>query len=160
MEAVKRGSEHKRVMFLADGSAHIWERQARFFPDAVVCLDWWHVVEHVWCASTSFHPEGSAEQAAWVDEQRARLRDDGVSDVIAALRAKLDATPKTGPGNKVRRETLSGIAEYFDRNRERMLYGSLRDADLDIATGVVEGAVRNLVRMQFEGCKKTSAPLS
>lgn len=151
VEAIKRGSEHKRLMFLADGSEHIWQRQARFFPDAVVCLDWWHVVEHVWRASTCFHDEGTAAQVAWVDAQKVRLRDDRVDDVIAELRAKRDATAKTGPGNKGRRENLARIADYFARNRERMMYGALRASDLDIGTGVIEGAVRNLVRMRFDG---------
>lgn len=150
-EAIKRGMEYKQVVFIADGSEHIWERQQRFFPDATVCLDFWHAAEYIWKVSTCFAREGTRAQRAWVAAQKERMRHDRIDEVIAELRAKLAATPKTGPGNKGRREKLAQAAEYFDKNRERMMYGTLRDADLDIASGVIEGAVRNLVRMRFDG---------
>ena len=46
---------------------------------------------------------------------------------------------------------LSKTIDHFDRNRLRMRYQRLRRLDLDIATGVVEGAVRHLVGIRFDG---------
>ena len=43
---------------------------------------------------------------------------------------------------------LSKTIDHFDRNRLRMRYQ--RRLDLDIATGVVEGAVRHLVGIRFD----------
>lgn len=34
-----------KVLFVADGANAIWALQQEFFPDAEVCLDWYHVVE-------------------------------------------------------------------------------------------------------------------
>ena len=64
-----------------------------------------------------------------------------MTDLLVAL----EETPLTGPGNKYRRKLLSKTIAHFERNRLRMRYQRLRRHDLDIATGVVEGAVRHLV---------------
>ena len=59
--------------------------------------------------------------------------------------------PKTGPGNKGRRERLGSVIEYLMGHRERLRYHELRRDDLPIATGVIEGAIRNLVRIRLDG---------
>lgn len=64
--------------------------------------------------------------------------------------AFLDIT-KTCPGNKGRRERLGYVIEYLTNHRERLCYRQLRLDDLPIATGVIEGAFRNLVRIRLDG---------
>ena len=59
--------------------------------------------------------------------------------------------PKTGPGNKGRRERLGEVIDYLTGHRERLRYHELRRDDLPIATGVIEGAIRNLVRVRLDG---------
>ena len=63
----------------------------------------------------------------------------------------LEAIPRTGPGNKARRKRLRDMLHYYDVNCGRMRYNELRKDDLDIGTGAVEGAVRNLVGMRLDG---------
>lgn len=150
-EAIKRGYGTKRTIFIADGSEHIWALQKEFFPLAEPCIDWWHVVEYLWTAAGCLHAEASPERRAWVDEQKRRLRRGHVKlvlDTMAAAHAKI---PKTGPGNKGRRERLLDTHEYLAGHQHRMTYARLRRDDLDIGSGVVEGAVRNLVRMRLDG---------
>ena len=67
------------------------------------------------------------------------------------LEVALQDTPLTGPGNKYRRKVLSKTIQHFERNRLRMRYQRLRRLDLDIATGIVEGAVRHLVGIRLDG---------
>jgi hypothetical protein len=150
-EAVKRGYGRKRTLFLADGLEHIWRLQQRYFPEAEPCLDWFHVVEKLWSAGECLHPEGSAELRAWVAKQTARLRNGAVQSVIKSLEQHLAATPRTGPGNKGRRKRLTKTLDYLLENVERMPYKEWRDDDLDIGSGAVEGAVRNLVRVRLDG---------
>jgi hypothetical protein len=150
-EAIKRGYGIKRTVFIADGSEHIWALQKEFFPLAEPCIDWWHVVEYLWTAASCLHAEASPERWAWVDDQKRRLRRGHVKlvlDTIADAHAKI---PKTGPGNKGRRERLLDTHEYLAEHQHRMIYARLRRDDLDIGSGVVEGAVRNLVRMRLDG---------
>lgn len=150
-EADKRGYGSKESAFLADGADTIWRLQQQYFPDAQPCLDWYHVVEKLWSAGECLHPEGSKELADWMAQQTKKLRRGAVKAIIELLGEELAKTPKTGPGNKGKRERLEDIIGHFAKNRERMRYHELRRRDLDIGSGAAEGAVRNLVGMRFDG---------
>jgi hypothetical protein len=151
-EAKKRGYGTKRTLFLADGAEAIWDQQAIHFPKAETCIDWVHIVEKLWVAGRCLHPEGSAALAAWVSERvRDLRRRSGADKVTTTLSQAYASIPKTGPGNKDKREKLLDLLEHLAKHSHRMRYHDLRADDLDIATGAVEGAVRNLVRMRLDG---------
>ena len=136
---------------MADGAKCLWELQAEYFGDADVCLDWYHVVEKLWKAGKALHRSNRKQLEAWVAAQKKRLRGGQLDDVLAELRAILEATPRTGPGNKYRRTVLEKTLDHFTRNAHRMQYRRLRRQDLDIGSGVVEGAVRHLVGVRLDG---------
>ncbi|MBN2196105.1 MAG: hypothetical protein JW751_25030 [Polyangiaceae bacterium] len=48
-----------------------------------------------------------------MDEQKGRLRRGFVAPVLAELRRRNLAIPKTGPGNKGRREHLAKVVKYL-----------------------------------------------
>jgi hypothetical protein len=153
-QAVKRGygtDKFEHVHFLADGAKAIWKLQQKYFPDAEVALDWYHVAEKLWSAAKCIHRKDRDARAAWVKDQQQRLRNGSFDALMTDLRVALEDTPLTGPGNKYRRKILSKTINHFERNRLRMRYQRLRRLDLDIATGVVEGAVRHLVGIRFDG---------
>ena len=150
-EAVKRGYGEKRTIFLADGSDHIWRQQARYFPLAEVCLDWYHVAERIWEAGQCFHEQGSAELKQWVDQRLEALRHGNIDDMLATLRTQYASIPKTGPGNKGRRERLAKNIAFLGKHHTRLRYAEMRAEDLVIGSGAVEGAVRNLVGMRLDG---------
>jgi hypothetical protein len=151
VHAVARGYGKKRTVFLADGSDHIWRNQQAYFPKAEPCIDWYHVVEKLWEAGGCIHAEGSDALRQWVAEQKRRLRRGRPSEMQRALGEGLRGIPKTGPGNKGRRKRLEAAMMYLAEHQHRMRYAQLRRDDLDIATGAVEGAVRNLVGMRLDG---------
>lgn len=150
-EAIKRGYGVKRCLFIADGSDHIWRLQKKYLPEVEPCLDWYHAIEKVWEAGQCFHPEGSEGQRAWVAAQAKRLRAGDLRAVIGELAAALRRIPRKGPGNKKRRERLARTLNHFFVHRHRMHYEVFRADDLDIGSGAVEGAVRNLVAMRLDG---------
>lgn len=149
--ADKRGYGTKRCLFLADGSEHIWHNQQRYFPEAEVCIDWYHIIEKVWEAGGCFFAEGSDVLAQWVAVQKRRLRRGQVDQLLSELGERFFQIAKTGPGTRGRRKRLGDILAYLTEHRERMRYAALRRDDLVIGTGVVEGAVRNLVGMRLDG---------
>jgi hypothetical protein len=150
-QADRRGYGQKRTLFLGDGSEHLWRSQEKYFPGAEVCIDWYHVVEKLWEAGACLHAEASIELKLWVDEQKRRLRGGKVTAVLSELRSSHFAIPKTGPGNKSRRQRLVRVMDYLEHHAHRMPYAKLRADDLDIGTGAVEGAVRNLVGLRLDG---------
>lgn len=150
-EADKRGYGSKRTVFLGDGSDHIWRLQKEYFPLAEACIDWYHVVEYLWKAGETTYKEGSAELRAWVGRQTRLLRRGSARAVLADLRGMREAIPNTGPGTKGKRKRLDDTIRYFSNNLKRMIYAKLLRDDLDIGSGAVEGAVRNLIAMRLDG---------
>lgn len=150
-EAIKRGYGLKPCLFLADGSDHIWRLQQKYLPLAEVCIDWFHIIEKVWAAGECLHPEGSKQLTAWVKQLKSLLRRGSHRTVITTLCRALRRVPKTGPGNKGKRERLSKVIRHLFKHRHRLRYDELRKRDLVIGTGAVEGAVRNLVRLRLDG---------
>lgn len=150
-EGDKRGYGRKPSYFLADGSDHIWRLQQLYFPEAETCLDWYHVIEKLWKAGECLHDEGSEELRGWIAQNSEQLRNGAVAAVLSGLREELVRIPRTGPGNKGRRERLQKTINYYAEHEQRMRYDEMRRLDLDIGTGAVEGAVRNLVAMRLDG---------
>jgi len=155
-EAEKRGygtSKFTKVLFIADGAEVLWDLQREFFPDADVCLDWFHVVEKLWDAGKAVCRGTRRERKAleaWVGQQKKRLRNGQIADVLAELSDRFEATPITGPGNKYRREVLASVHQHLFVNQNKLEYDRLRRGDLDIGSGAVEGAVRNLVGARLD----------
>lgn len=156
-EAKKRGygtRKFSEVVFVADGADTLWALQQEFFPDATTCLDWFHVVEKLWDAGKAVcrgTRRRRKELEAWVRAQKTRLRKGQLNEVIAEIEAALARTATTGPGNKYRREVLTEVRNHYVKNAERMRYARLRRRDLDISSGIVEGAVRHLVGVRLDG---------
>lgn len=152
-EAARRGfgpGTTRTVQLLTDGDPDLHRNVDQYFGDAdypnrVVTIDIVHVLEKLWDAGRARHKEGSEALATWVRTQEDRLYADDVAAVLAELRGWLDATPKTGPGNKGRRKRLADAIRYLDDRSTKMAYGTCRRRDLEVGTGQVEGAVKYVV---------------
>jgi hypothetical protein len=156
-EAERRGygtAKFTVVQFISDGARPLRKLQSEFFPDAERCLDWIHAVEYLWkvgkaiCRNTR---RERAELEAWVRLRKNWMRQGKVQDLIADLEQALANTATTGPGNKYRRKVLTKTIEYFRQNSAAMNYRELRTRDLEISSGVGEGAVRHVVGLRLDG---------
>lgn len=156
-EANKRGygtEKFTKVLFLADGAHVLWDLKKEFFPEAEECLDWFHAVEKLWDAGKAIcrgTRRKRKDLEAWVTRMKKTLRTGKVYEILSELRATLDSTSVTGPGNKYRREVLDKVINHFTENARRMRYKHLRNEDLPIGSGVIEGAVRHLVGVRLDG---------
>jgi hypothetical protein len=93
-----------------------------------------------------FHPNGSDAARAFVKEQARRLLHGEVAAVIHSLRWL--ATHHKLKGK--RRETLERVCGYFHNNAQRMAYDVYREHGFPIASGVIEGACRRVVKDRME----------
>ena len=156
-EADKRGYGRKTTLFLADGANIIWELRERYFKNSIPCLDWYHTIEKLWmvagdAASSKDGKDGKdGARAAWIAAQKKRLRRGQLEDLLTELNDLWTRTPKTGPGNKAKRERLQSILGHLGKHRQDLRYHLLRRQDFPIGTGVIEGAVRNLVGIRLDG---------
>jgi len=157
VEAVRRGygtRKFQKIEFVADGADTLWTLQQEYFPEAEVCLDWIHAVEKLWACGKAINRGSRTKRGpleAWVHAQKKLLRHGNLNEVLTTLRAALDGTPMTGPGNKYRREVLENTINHFTKNQSRMRYHELRQQGLVIGSGLIEGTVRHLVGMRLDG---------
>jgi hypothetical protein len=137
----------KPMVFLSDGQEALWEARRDWLPDrAVNIIDLLHVTPRLWKAAHVFCKEGSREAEEFVRERLLRVLQGGVVGVVSGLRGM--ATKKELSGAK--RKTLETVCDYLYANRERMCYDEYLREGYPIATGVVEGACRHLVKDRME----------
>jgi hypothetical protein len=147
-EATKRGfgpDTTKTVQIVLDGAKSLKGSLRPLFPKAIFTLDVCHVVEKLWALGRHYHNEGSVALAAWVDEFKELVYGGKTKTLLQHLRRLLAEVPKRGPGTKGRRKALTKLIGYVQPRQRMMRYARWMEQDLVIATGQVEGAVRQLV---------------
>jgi hypothetical protein len=150
-ELIQRNRQKHRwlrpMIFLYDGQEALWEARARHLPSAGVdILDLLHVTPRLWQAAHVFHREGSAAAEAFVRERCLRVLQGRVEGVIRGFR---EMATKQGL-SAARQKTIRQICGYLAKNRERMRYDEYLAAGYPIASGVIEGACRHLVKDRME----------
>ena len=135
------------MVCLMDGQRSLWASCATHLPDDMVeILDLLHVTSYLWDAAYLFHSEGSDEATAFVRDRTLRILRGEVGYVIGGLRQM--ATKRNLPAAK--RKKLTQVCNYFQHNRDRMRYDEYLTAGFPIASGVIEGACRHVVKDRME----------
>lgn len=138
------------LIVLMDGAPSQWDAvHACLDPDisarAIEILDVIHVSQYVWRAAKVFHSHRE-QQEAFARERLDRILRGDVASVIAGLRRM--ATRRKLKG-KVLSE-ITTVCGYFENNADRMKYQEYLSGGYPIATGVIEGACRHLVKDRME----------
>jgi hypothetical protein len=131
---------------LTDGAEALQTRVASQFPDFTRILDFIHVDEYLWKAANALLGETAKERTAWVEERTLQLLEGQTEAVIADLR-KSASECKT---RSLAATTLTAVAAYYERNQAWMRYNQYLARGWPIASGVIEGACRHLVKDRCE----------
>jgi hypothetical protein len=114
--------------------------------DLTIIVDVIHVIEYLWDAGRAFHPEASSELENWV---RVRL--------LEILRGKVGYVAGGMRRSATRRSLLSAqrkpvdtCANYLLTHAPYLKYNHYLSQGYPIATGVIEGACRHLVKDRME----------
>lgn len=132
---------------LMDGQESLWEAAdicLNCESDADI-LDIIHVAGYVRRAAKVFHRHEEHREAFARDRLLRILRGE-TANVIAGLRQM--ATKRKLKG-EARRE-ITAVCRYFKNNLHRMRYDEYLEAGYPIASGVIEGACRHLVKDRME----------
>ncbi len=141
---------------LADGNkdqiAQIRAQAAARGIEITITCDLIHVAEHLWDAAWSFHPKASPQAGAWVRARITALLDGGPAAAAAIAAALRQAAAGLG---RARRATANRTAGYLEAKAPYLDYPRALAAGWPIATGVIEGACRHLVkdRMDITGAR-------
>jgi len=147
-EVDARRRDGQPLLCLMDGQRSLWASCAAHFPrsDVIEILDLLHATEYVWNAAYLFHAEGSDAASAFVRDRVLRILRGEVGYVVGGLRQM--ATKRGLPAKQ--RKKLTQICNYLNRNRHRMRYDEYLRAGYPIASGVIEGACRHVVKDRME----------
>lgn len=155
-EGLKRDPEKKNSwVALSDGNKtqlRLFRELAREYGVALtIVLDIIHVLEYLWKATPEFNQEATPQAEQWVDERFLEVLRGRSSEVAAGIRR---SATRRGL-NKEQRKAADKCAAYLLTHRRYMRYSEYLDRGLPIATGVIEGACRYLVkdRMDITGAR-------
>ncbi|HXV13498.1 MAG TPA: ISKra4 family transposase [Candidatus Krumholzibacteria bacterium] len=150
-EALRRDPKRKKLWAaLVDGNEtqldaiHALEREHELTISIIV--DFIHVAGYVWKAAHAFHPRGSKDAETWVRDHLLEILRGRSSAVAGGMRRS--ATLRGLSGKE--RESVDDCADYLIKYRAFLHYDEYLAAGLPIATGVIEGACRYLVKDRME----------
>jgi hypothetical protein len=144
----RHGDSEKPIVNIMDGEEALWNMRDLFQPHVAMTdvLDLLHVTPRLWNAAGLFHSPGGNEAKSFVRERVLTILKGGVDSVICGLR-RMATTHNL---SKKRQQELERICGYFKKNRERMRYDEYLRVGYPIASGVIEGACRYVVKDRLE----------
>ena len=155
-EADRRDPGHTRTwVALVDGNNHQIDRinteAKKRRAKVTIVVDVVHVLEYLWGAAWCFFDEGDPAAEQWVHDKALAILEGKAGIVAAAIRRKatrLGLDPE-------RRAKADRAADYLLNKRRYLDYPTALINGWPIATGVIEGACRHLVkdRMDITGAR-------
>lgn len=137
------------LVLLTDGQHSLeTDRHAQLPEDeqTVDILDLMHVLPRVWEAAHLFHKEGTDEAEQFVRVRLLKILRGEAGRMVGGLRQMGTKQALEGPEKK-RLKTLCG---FLENNLHRMRYDEYLAAGCPIATGVIEGACRHVIKDRME----------
>jgi hypothetical protein len=157
-EVTARHQDGQPVIRLMDGQPSLWNaadacldefiedlRQKQEANLVIDILDIIHVSHYVWRAAKVFHTH-KEHQEAFAHERLLRILRGEVSGVIKGLRRMATEHELGGP----QRKEITTVCNYFENNAHRMRYDEYLKAGYPIASGVIEGACRHIIKDRME----------
>jgi hypothetical protein len=150
-EGERRDPDHLRPwVALVDGAKHqidvICSEARRRGIKITVIVDFVHVLEYLWKAAWSFFAEGDPAVESWVAEKALAVLEGKAGIVAGALSRKATMLGLEGAKRKQVNETVA----YLKHKQPYLDYATALAKGWQIASGVIEGSCRYLVRDRFE----------
>jgi len=144
--APREGPHIQQRVALTDGAEALQDRVQQHFPTFTLVLDFIHADEKLWDVANGLFGETAPQRTPWVESQTLDLLSGRVPQVITELRRLANPTAATPSQQTV----LTQVANYFERNTPYMHYDQYLAQGWPIASGVIEGACRHLVKDRCE----------
>ncbi len=149
-QVAQRRRPNQPLIRLMDGQKSLWDvadacLESVPHTQTVDILDILHVSQYVWRAAGAFYSD-SEQRETFARDRLLRILQGDVRGVITGLRQM--ATRHGLTGQKHREITV--VCGYFENNIRRMRYDKYLREGYPIATGVIEGACRHLVKDRME----------
>jgi hypothetical protein len=155
-EASRRDPGRQRTWIaLADGAnyqlSRIRAEAAARQVTITIVIDFIHVLEYLWKAAWSFHPEGDPAAEHWVRQHATTILHGHADQAATAIRQQATGEHLT----PARRKAADKAAGYLTRKHPYLDYPTALASGWPIATGVIEGACRHIIadRLDITGAR-------
>ncbi len=142
----RQGAHIQAKIALCDGCEALQTRLRHTFPDFTLVLDFIHANEYLWQVANALWGEASPDRFPWMQQQTLRLLSGQATALILDFRHRAQADSAAA---HLRKQLLT-TAAYFERNLPYMAYPTYLAQGWPIASGVIEGACRHLVKDRCE----------
>ena len=138
---------HKPVVVLMDGQHCLWTDAQKALEGRarVEILDLLHATSKLWEVAYAFHAEAAERLTAMKGYTLWLLR--GKAAGLASLFRHWADTESLDPAARKR---IEAVCAYFEQHQQRMRYHEYLAAGYPIASGVIEGACRHVVKDRLE----------
>lgn len=135
-----------RLCVVADGAPWIWNRVREVFPTSKEVLDYYHCSEHIHRIAEVQYGSDPYQALEWVEATIARLFCNDIEGVVSSLRGMIPE------GEEAANVIDKGIG-YLQKNKERMVYKTLRKGGYPLGSGGIESAHKFIshVRLKRSG---------
>ena len=150
-EADRRDPNHQLTRIaLVDGNNHQIDRihteAAARGIDITIIVDFIHVLEYLWKAAWCFHDEADPAAETWVRDKATAILDGHARAVAAGIRRRATRNRLAEP----QRAAADTCADYLTAKAPYLNYSRALQSGWPIATGVIEGACRHLVKDRLD----------
>jgi hypothetical protein len=148
-EIASRRQPEQWLVHLCDGQTSLETDRHTYLPAdsrTLDILDLMHVLPRVWEAAHVFRAEGSVEAVAFVRDHLTRILRGEIGAVIGVWRRKARCQGLTG----AKKKSLAALCGFLERNKHRMKYDEYLRQGCPVATGVIEGACRHVIKDRME----------
>lgn len=150
IQIANRLRPYQTLIRLMDGQVHLWEAADACLEShlellTVDILDILHVSHYVWRAAKVFE-SNAKRQEHFARDRLLRILQGQALTVIRGFRRMATTRKLTGKAGK----EIRVVCHYLENNLQRMKYDEYLRMGYPIATGVIEGACRHLVKDRME----------
>ncbi len=157
-EAIKRDKDlNKTWVVLIDGDLNQLRRTKKRIrkinKSALICLDIIHVIEYLWRAGRAFFETEHQKCESWVKAKLTEILNGSAGYAAGGIRRSGTLQKLTGN----RKKEVNITANYILKNTQYMKYDEYLSQGLPIASGVIEGVCRHVIkdRMDLTGARWT-----
>jgi hypothetical protein len=157
-EVTARHQPGQPIIRLMDGQPSLWDAADACLVEIIEelektgeahllvdILDIIHVSGYLWKAAKAFYAH-KEQQEAFVKERLLRILQGEVAGVVTGMRRMASLRGLRGVALKA----VKTACNYFENNAQRMRYDEYLQAGYPIASGVIEGACRHVIKDRME----------
>lgn len=148
-QVAARRQPGQMLIRMIDGQSSLWDTADLCLEvgpkETVDILDILHVSSYVWRAAKLFHSHRE-HQEAFARDRLLRILNGETHSVVTGIRQMAGRRKLKGKDRK----EIATVCGYFKKNAHRMRYDLYLREGYPIATGVIEGACRHLVKDRME----------